>query len=332
MKHVVIFIWLGWWLLAMPVNAKTLEDYLPVLPDVLAKKLPVDPTKGYLVSELKPSVYLLTDGIWQSIFVTTGKGVILLDAPETLGPNIIKAVRETTEEPIKLLVYTHAHVDHIGGSKYLKDIHKLKILASDSVAHFLKEKQDPRRLIPTKTFDDHYTIKMGHAKIKLEQYANYHSNEGDLFVYMPHQKLLMVIDSLAPGYVPFMGFDLTSNFHEYLKLFDNILAYKFDVFVGGHLSHTGTREDVLTAKDYAFDVYQTTKRIHQNTDLLAVMANAADRIGWDNKYLLFKVFLDKVINECTNEIEKRWLDKLAGVDVWATSHCRTALIYVRWDD
>lgn len=34
----------------------------------------------------------------------------------------------------------------------------------------------------------------------------------------------------------------------------------------------------------------------------------------------------------SREIEQRWMDRLAGVDVFAEDHVRTALIYVRWDD
>jgi len=36
-----------------------------------------------------------------------------------------------------------------------------------------------------------------------------------------------------------------------------------------------------------------------------------------------------VIDESAKEIESRWINKLVGVDVWAKSHARTALIYVR---
>ena len=42
--------------------------------------------------------------------------------------------------------------------------------------------------------------------------------------------------------------------------------------------------------------------------------------------------LDGVIDQCAKEIEQRWSDKLASVDVYAPSHCHTALIYARWDD
>lgn len=31
-------------------------------------------------------------------------------------------------------------------------------------------------------------------------------------------------------------------------------------------------------------------------------------------------------------MSQRWLDRLAGVDVFAEDHLRTALVYVRWDD
>jgi hypothetical protein len=47
---------------------------------------------------------------------------------------------------------------------------------------------------------------------------------------------------------------------------------------------------------------------------------------------LFKVFLDKVADESVKELEPRWINRLAGVDVWLESHVRTAIIYVRWDD
>lgn len=62
------------------------------------------------------------------------------------------------------------------------------------------------------------------------------------------------------------------------------------------------------------------------------MSGAASKIGWNNKYLLFKVFLDKVIDDSTVEIEARWIGRLAGVDVWGRSHVSMMLNYVRWDD
>ena len=91
---------------------------------------------------------------------------------------------------------------------------------------------------------------------------DYHSPEGDLFIYIPQAKFLMAVDSVTPGYAPFQGFDLTANFHEYLKVFDEILADRFDTFVGGHLTDTGTIKDIEITRGFTYDVYNSVKRIH----------------------------------------------------------------------
>jgi hypothetical protein len=91
-------------------------------------------------------------------------------------------------------------------------------------------------------------------------------------------------------------------------------------------------EDVLLSKAYVSDLYETVKRVHDSTNMLEVMAKAASKIGWDNKYLLFDTFLNKIIDESYLEIESRWITKLAGVDVFTKSHVSTMLNYVRWDD
>src|SRR6267143_1724277 len=174
-------------------------------------------------------------------------------------------------------------------------------------------------------------IKLGGKTVELTGH-HYHSLEGDLFIYVPEAKFLMVIDSVTSGYAPFQGFDLSTNFHEYLKVFDEILAYKFDTFVGGHLTDIGTRQDVEITKEFTLDVYNTVKRIHNNMDATAATAEAVKTVGPDNEFLLFKVFLDKVAAESVKELKPRWINRLAGVDVWLESHVRTAIIYVRWDD
>ena len=266
---------------AVPSHAQTrgFGDYAPVLESVKAAALPIDQETGIQIQKVGDGVYVVTDGVWQSAFVVTSEGVIVIDSPETYAPKIRSAVSDVTDQPIKMLVYSHTHKDHIGGSATFGDIEELKIVALDGVAHSLGEKQDPNRLVPNVTFQNKKTIRLGDKTVELNHHRNYHSDEGDLFVYVPDAKFLMAVDTLAPGYVPFSGFDLTSNFHEYRKVFDDILAYDFDVFVGGHLTALGSREDVKMTQAYATDVYETVKRIHDETDLMAVMTETATAAG-----------------------------------------------------
>jgi glyoxylase-like metal-dependent hydrolase (beta-lactamase superfamily II) len=308
-----------------------LKEFVPVLPSVRAQFWNIDRNLGYAVKDVGGGVYVVSDNGWQSAFLVTDAGVIVFDAPESFGKSLPAAIAKVTDKPIKILIYSHIHRDHIGGSTAFKDIKSLKIVALKSAADFLKESNDPERLIPTETFESKKTIRLGGKTVELTRHF-YHSPEGDLFIYVPQAKFLMAVDCVTPGYAPFQGFDITYDFGQYLKVFDELLAYDFTTFCGGHLTQIGGRQDVEISKEFAFDVYNTVKRIHNNMDQNAVVAEAAKTIGPDNEFLLFKVILDKVTEESVKELRPRWINRLAGVDVWLESHVRAAIIYVRWDD
>src|SRR5262249_37793928 len=66
------------------------------VPDVA--KGPAIPATGYLVQEVKDKLYWLTDGIYSCMFLSTGVGVIVVDAPQTLAPNLLAAIASVTNE------------------------------------------------------------------------------------------------------------------------------------------------------------------------------------------------------------------------------------------
>ena len=142
----------------------------------------------------------------------------------------------------------------------------------------------------------------------------------------------MAVDTLAPGYVPFLDFDLTRNMHEYLKVFDELLAYDFDVLITGHLTSLGNRQDVIDTKNFTMDVYETVKRIHNSADQQKMAMDIVKQFGAENKFLIFDRIIEPIIEKSYQEIKPRWIDKLAGVDIYGRSHARAMLIYVRWDD
>jgi glyoxylase-like metal-dependent hydrolase (beta-lactamase superfamily II) len=309
---------------------KPLPHYAPLLPQAKARAWPVDAQKGYVVREIRPQVFLVTDGGYQALFVTTGEGVVLFDSPPSIASHIGQAVADVTEEPIVKLVYSHIHVDHIGGAGLiLQQNPKIEIVAEAGVARFLHEQKDPNRPVPTRAFRDHETIRLGSVKAELKV-GYWHSPPGDLFIYLPGKKVLMAVDTMSSGSVPFMGFDLTMNTDAYLKVFDQLLAYDFDILVPGHHSNPSTREDVELVKDYVMDIYSTIKRVHES-DHHALIARAAQEYGRDNSYPVARVLMDSEVEQCEREIEDRWMKKLDNVDVWAASQCRTALVYFEWD-
>jgi glyoxylase-like metal-dependent hydrolase (beta-lactamase superfamily II) len=310
-------------------TVENLPNYVPLLQQVKAKALVVDPRNGYFVKELKSGTYMITDGAYESVFVTTGRGVVLFDAPPSFAQHISEAVAETTREPIAMLVYSHLHVDHIGGAGLILQQHpNIQIIAESGTAEFLREQKDPHRPAPTRVFKDHDVLRVGSLTADIRT-GHWHTPEGDLLISIPDKKLLIGIDLTSAGATPFMGFDLTMNMDQYLKTFDTILAMDWDVIVAGHHSTPATHEDVQIGKDYVTDVYKTVSRIlgEDHRDL----TGAAARKYGDNTWAIASVLIDSEVNECASEIKGRWIEKLEGVDIWASSHCRTALVYAEWD-
>jgi len=285
-----------------------------------------DLSEGFLTRELATGVYMLTNGNYQSLFMTTGKGVVLIDAPEPLVQYIETAVADVTDEPITTLIYSHGHSDHIGGSHRLARA-GLAIIAEERVAKFIGQKQDGRRLSPTSTFREETILRIGSRTISLKR-DEFHSPEGDLVIYLPEEKVLMAVDLIAPGWVPLLDFDITGNMFVYLGSFDRILAYDFDAFISGHTADIAHRKDIELTKAYAFDVYETVKRIHAQINVAELLER--DR---DNEQAGIKLLIEQVTMQAAQDVKGRWLNgPMRGVDLWTESHCRAMLLYVRWSD
>src|SRR3989337_3067640 len=81
-----------------------------------AKGLAIDPGKGYFVGEIRDGLYWVTEGAYQVMFLTTGEGVIVVDAPPSIGQNILAAIAEVTDETITHVIYSHSRADHIAAA------------------------------------------------------------------------------------------------------------------------------------------------------------------------------------------------------------------------
>ncbi|NJR42540.1 MAG: hypothetical protein HC767_07605 [Akkermansiaceae bacterium] len=69
--------------------------------------------------------------------------------------------------------------------------------------------QDPNRPAPTKTFEKEYKFTVGGVDIELVD-APFGHTPGDIYMYLPQKKTVMVVDIIFPGWVPFRSFALAS--------------------------------------------------------------------------------------------------------------------------
>jgi len=274
----------------------------------------IDYSKGYLVEEIRDGLYWVTDGAYNTMFLTTGQGVIVVDAPPSIGQNYLNAIAEVTDESITHVIYSHTHNDHIGSASIFPD--DAVYIAHQDAADTLVQRNDPNRTIPTITFEDKYTLEVGNQKLELEYNGPMHE-PGNIFIYAPQQKVLMVVDLVFPGWTPFKDLAMAHDVPAFLAAPDKILEYDFDTYIGGHLTRLGTVEDVEIQKEYFQDIQNSAAKANQEVSFMAI----GQDVGFSNPWLVFQIYADQITQQCTDEVVPKWIDRLGAVDLFTYDHC-----------
>ena len=195
------------------------------------------------------NVYIFRNGNHQSIFVVTPAGVIATDpialARPTGGADYVAEIRKVTDKPIKYLVYSHHHYDHIAGGKAFKDA-GAKIVAHRRAKERLAQLADPTTPLPDEVFDDQRTLELGGTKMELTFVGLNHS-DSTLVMRLPKERILFVVDLIPVGAFPGLGM-IDYYPLEAFNSMKRILAMDWDRLVPGHpglpADRLGTKKDV----------------------------------------------------------------------------------------
>ncbi len=313
-------------------QAAAAESFVPVMDSVFDPS--VDLSSGYHVAEIRDGLYWITGGAYQVMFLTTGEGVIVVDAPPSFGENILSAISDVTDEPITHVIYSHFHGDHIGGAHVFPD--DAIIIAHEDTAAQLERglpchQCSGPRPIPDITFSDSYRLEVGNQVLELEYKGPNHS-EGNIFIYAPKQKVLMVVDVIFPGWGPFMI--ETDDVAGLIAAHDQVLSYDFDTLIAGHLTRLGTREDAEIQKEFVQDLVNaaTNSNFELFNSIFSIAYGEAVNIGSSNNpWAIGKMAFDRGAQQCVDELLPKWTDRLAGVDVWMLENCWKVAMSLRID-
>ncbi|KAG7284510.1 hypothetical protein NEMBOFW57_010885 [Staphylotrichum longicolle] len=320
---------------AQSISAST---YAPI--PTIAVGPPVNNATGWRVESFGHGAYMVTDNQYNGIFLVSDKGVIVVDAPPTLGHRLLHAIGNTTRTPITHLVYSHAHADHIGAASLIGASPQPKVtrIAHRLTKEILADLKDPGRPLPDVIFDDTYTLRVGNQTLQLS-YKGLNHQPGNIFIYAPLQRVLMVVDIIFPGWAPFAYINQAEFVPGVLAAHDEILAFPFRHFVGGHLTRSGDRADVVRGKAYlddlkanCADAIALSARDGNSLSAGPVLA-AVDRADPGNAWAAFKTYLDLVTTYCANVTTEKWLGKLGAVDVWAfeNAYAMVESLRIEWN-
>src|SRR6266511_796950 len=197
-------------------GADVLPDYAPVPPSSLGPALN---DQGYYVGRVERNLFWVTDGTYQAAFLTTPDGVILFDAPPTIGHNLQRAVDEIAaangvSNKVTYLFYSHHHADHVGASSLFDK--SVTRIGHEETRRLLLRDDDPARPPNEETFQDTRTLEIGGERIDLAWHGPNHSPD-NICIHLPDNDTLVLIDIVNPGWAPVYISNLTEDIPGYIE-------------------------------------------------------------------------------------------------------------------
>lgn len=258
--------------------------------------------------------------ISNAAFVVADGGVLVIDAlgSPALAQRLVEKIREVTPLPIRYVVVTHYHADHVYGLQVFRRL-GAKIVAHAGAREYLNSDTARLRLeasrVELKPWVDESTrliepdivfgadpaerdmrLAIGRTEFRLHHVGPSHTHE-DLVVYLPERRVLFAGDLVFRGRIPFVG---QADSRSWIGALERVLAWDAAVFVPGHgPTSTTPREDIALTRDYlnflrasmgeAARQLEPFEEAYARTDWSRFsglpLFNAANRINAYNTYL-----------------------------------------------
>jgi glyoxylase-like metal-dependent hydrolase (beta-lactamase superfamily II) len=308
-----------------PSSAEALPDYAPIPRPAFGPALN---DQGYYVGRVEQNLYWITDGTYQSAFLTTRDGVVMLDAPPTIGHNIQRAVDEIAaangvSSKVTHLVYTHHHADHAGASSLFdKGVARI---GHEETRNLLLRDDDPARPAPEETFQDRRTLEIGGERIELAWHGTNHSPD-NIFIHLPDHDALMLVDIVNPGWAPVCQSNLTEDIPGYLTAPATALTYPWKHFIGGHMGRLGTRDDVGLHQRYMADIADHSRQALDTVDPTPYFVKYGENAG-----AAVRGYLDAVTAAAAEPVIEKYTGVLASADVFTASTTFHVMQSIRLD-
>ena len=210
------------------------------------------------------NVYIFRYQGHQAMFIVTPAGVIATDPIGRYRPQAVTAyldeIKKITSAPVRYVVYSHHHYDHIAGGKPFKDA-GATFVAHKRAKDRLAELNFPDVTPVDETVDDKRVIELGGTTLELIDVGRNHSDT-TLLMRLPKEKLIFAVDFLPINSVNWrnMPDSWPIEWEDGIK---RVLALEWDRMIPGHPGpggRLGTRDDVGNLLAYMQDLREEVKK------------------------------------------------------------------------
>ena len=236
------------------------------------------PVGGYDVTQIGPGYYTFRHLGNRNIFLVTSAGVIATDPGNIQQAAIMRAeIRKITPLPVKYVVYSHHHWDHVIGGAIFKQEGAKFVSHANCVRQF-RDMPNKDIVMPDITFKgERHVIKLGDRKLTLRYLG---INHGDCLIVMtPDQtNIPFIVDLATPGGMP-LAFIPDYSLHNWVRSLRELESWDFEQFVGGHGVPLAPKWRLAERREYVEGLMQETKReLDAGTPIDKIPDVVADRL------------------------------------------------------
>jgi glyoxylase-like metal-dependent hydrolase (beta-lactamase superfamily II) len=276
---------------------------------------------AFNVDHLADRVYCFHAGFYTNIFVVTPEGVVATDPINpTVARMYLNAIRQVTSQPVRYVIYSHDHSDHIMGGSLFRDT--ARFIAHENAIPHIRARANPDIVLPDISFRDQYELVLGGTLIRLIYLGENHSSS-NVAIFLPAERIVMFVDVVYPGSVPFRDLPGT-DVRKLLETLPRLRELDFDTLIYGH-GTPGPKEWVDKYIVYFNDL------IAELTKALATQGvSAFDRRDGADPRLALDRSLERVSARAVAALRPKY-GRWGGFEEWAPLNARAVFFYLVMD-
>ena len=197
------------------------------------------------ITKLAGEVYRFRNNNHYSVFAVTPAGVIATDPINAEAARWLKdEIRKRFAQPVRYLVYSHDHADHIAGGEVFADT---AVVAAHANAKRTIVAEKRPTAVPQVTFASEMSIELGGTVVELAYVGRNHS-DNSIVMRFPKERLLFAVDFIPVESLAFRDFP-DAYIQDWIDSLQRVEAMDFDVLVPGH-GPLGRKEHVRRFRGY----------------------------------------------------------------------------------
>jgi glyoxylase-like metal-dependent hydrolase (beta-lactamase superfamily II) len=270
-------------------QGKTVQANRSIGPDPHAEP---NPNERHAIVKVRDNLYRFEVGQGRarhsSLFLDTKEGIILTDPIQTSAARWLRSeLRQRFNKPVKYVIYSHGHFDHIGGGQVFQEDGATVVAHENAVEPIVGERLPTA--IPDETFKKNRTLTLGGEQVELAFVAPNHSNSM-IMIHFPKQRAMMAVDFCPVGALPYNDF-LDFYYDGWMESLHWLNRQDFDTLEGGHYD-LGTKNEVGINIEYMQSLHDQVLalvRAGQSWDQLwrnVKLDKFKDRIGYADMRVL----------------------------------------------